>query len=302
MSAKFPEIKSRYLFTGDHGGRMKQWSIKRQLLLKDFGEVHENPISSFVATNDGKFLFSCDFRGFQIQWSIPKQKRVKDYDELIEPSDSVDSATLSYDSKYLFLASMNGHLVQISINKKKVKHNFGGVYDLTPGNCGIHLVEVSYDSKYLFVCNWQGSLKQFCIKKNELVKDYGQIHKLRIKKIVFSDDNQFFYTRDQKGSISKWGVETHQQEYLENEDQVPLIQQTNMICLQKRDQLENFVRQSQIINTHGVNTITITQDCKQIFSGSGYGDMQQWCPFRTKIIKAYSQIHSYKIFAMEVSI
>ena len=34
------QIISKYLFTSDYDGCLKQWDIKKQKLMKDFGKIH----------------------------------------------------------------------------------------------------------------------------------------------------------------------------------------------------------------------------------------------------------------------
>ena len=73
------QIIPKYLFTSDFKGYLKQWDIKQQKLMKDFGEIHSAQIFSITATNDGRYLFTSDDKGYLKQWDIEQQKLMKDF-------------------------------------------------------------------------------------------------------------------------------------------------------------------------------------------------------------------------------
>ena len=70
---------NNWLFTSDDDGNLKQWSIKKQILEKDYGRVQNGGIRSMVVTFDNEFLFTGDFDGNLKQWSIKEKKLFKDY-------------------------------------------------------------------------------------------------------------------------------------------------------------------------------------------------------------------------------
>ena len=94
--------KGVYLFTTDICGYVKQWDIKRQKLLKDFGKVHHSVIMSIDATSDRKYLITSDYLGNIRKWDIENQSQILDKNQI--PHKEIDvnitSISASIDSQY----------------------------------------------------------------------------------------------------------------------------------------------------------------------------------------------------------
>ena len=74
---------NEYLYTSCQGGSLKQFSIKDQVLIKDYGRIHFN-IHSICITNEGQFLFTSDTKGVLKQFSVRLMKKIKDYGKIIK--------------------------------------------------------------------------------------------------------------------------------------------------------------------------------------------------------------------------
>ena len=69
----------KWLFTGSFDGHIKQWSVDNNLLLKDYGKVHNGWIYCSAITPDGLYLFTGGDNRHLKQWSINHQTLWKDY-------------------------------------------------------------------------------------------------------------------------------------------------------------------------------------------------------------------------------
>jgi WD40 repeat protein len=63
---------SRFLFTGDDKGWVKQYDIYKKEMLYDLGQVHVGGIFSLVVTPDSRFLFTSSEYGVLRQYKIGK--------------------------------------------------------------------------------------------------------------------------------------------------------------------------------------------------------------------------------------
>ena len=68
-----------YLFSGDEGGNIHQWSIINNELVKIYQKTHKQAISSIVVTPDNQYFFSADNQGHLVQWLIKDNRLIKDF-------------------------------------------------------------------------------------------------------------------------------------------------------------------------------------------------------------------------------
>jgi hypothetical protein len=74
--------KSKYIFTSDDLGMMRQWSIDEKKLVHDWGCIHEGGVHLITATRSGKFVFTASWFGHLKQWSVTQKCLVKDYKKI----------------------------------------------------------------------------------------------------------------------------------------------------------------------------------------------------------------------------
>lgn len=75
-----------YLFCGSSNARLRQFDIKKQTLVKDYGQVHDfdAKIYAINATPDGRWIFTSDYNGYLKMWSVQNMDLVKDYGQIFE--------------------------------------------------------------------------------------------------------------------------------------------------------------------------------------------------------------------------
>lgn len=99
-SIKDPDpLPNKYFFTNCGDGCIRQFDIKRNLLLNHYRSIHENKIFSIATTNDGKYLFTSCWDGVVKQFNIQNHKLVWDYGRIHR--DRIYSIATTADSKYL---------------------------------------------------------------------------------------------------------------------------------------------------------------------------------------------------------
>lgn len=179
------EITSKYIFTGDETGVLKQWSISEQILVKDYGQIHKRGLQSMAVTSDGKFLFTSDCLGSLKQFSICEKILVKQFVKAHEGSIRSMSATI--DCEYLFTSDEFGSLIQWAIQDPcvVVKKDWGQVQLYQ-----INSVITTFDSQFIFTSDCVGNLKKWSIRKQKLVKDFETAHSGSIESmsLSFSED------------------------------------------------------------------------------------------------------------------
>jgi len=157
-----PDNKS--LFVSNEYGHLKQFSVEDGSLVKDYGIVHSDSLSSLDITADGQWLFTSSISGEFKKWSVAEQKLVKDFG-VIYPKDNnwIFAITSSPDSKNVFVSSSNwtlGVMSEWSVDQEKMTRDFGTVF---PTHSFRSLV-VTKDGKHVFAASDQGTLKEFSVR------------------------------------------------------------------------------------------------------------------------------------------
>jgi WD40 repeat protein len=173
--ATTPDNKS--LFAANEYGHLKQFSVKDGSLLKDYGVVHSDSLSSLTITNDGKWLFTSSISGEFKKWDVSKQSLVKDFGKIYPKENNwIFAITSSPDSKNVFVSSSNwtiGVMSQWSAADEKMVRDYGTVFDTH----SFRSLVVTRDGKFVFTASDQGNLKQYGVADGALVKDYGAVGK-----------------------------------------------------------------------------------------------------------------------------
>jgi hypothetical protein len=65
---------------------MKQFSIQKQCLVKDYGQAHDfdAKIFSIETTPDSKYVFTSDYNGYLKMWLIENMSLYKDFGLIFE--------------------------------------------------------------------------------------------------------------------------------------------------------------------------------------------------------------------------
>lgn len=190
---------SEYLYTSDSKGYLKKFSFKFDLLIKDFGKIHQGGILCMVFTRDYEYFFTADSRGSMKQWSAKDEILVKDYPKIHDGS--IWSIAATADSKYIFTSSSYGFVKQFDIKNKTIVRDIGQV---VTGN--IYSITCTADSDSLFVSTEFGDVKQFEVRSGQLVRHLTKIHFGEILSICCSEDSKYLFTSDHRGEIKYFTI------------------------------------------------------------------------------------------------
>ena len=102
----------KWLFVSDNLGNVKQWSIKQQEMVKDYGNIHKGrKVQAVICTLDSKYVFSADDSGNIKQIDLQRKCIIKDYLQIHQ--DDIRSLTVS--DQFLFSADYSGCVKQFKI-------------------------------------------------------------------------------------------------------------------------------------------------------------------------------------------
>lgn len=193
---------SRFLFTTDDVGSLKQWDIKTKNLEHDWGAIHKGGIHLICSTYNQKFLFTASWHGDQKQWSISNKSLVKDYKKVHKGF--INNVKCSRCSSYLFTTERYGHMKMISIGEMIVQKEFEKVYD-----GWIWVMCVTNDSKYLLTSGDTGKIKQFDINTKTKISDWEQQdNQAEIYSMAVGNNDMTQFTGDENGWLKKWDLQT----------------------------------------------------------------------------------------------
>jgi WD40 repeat protein len=171
--ASTPDNKS--LFAANEYGHLKQFSVTSGSLLKDFGIVHSDSLSSLTITPDGAYLFTSSISGELKKWSIPQQVLLKDFGKIYPKENNwIFAINSSPDSQNIFVSSSNwtlGVMSQWSVHEEKMVRDYGTVFD----SHSFRSLVVSRDGGSVFGGSDQGTLKQYDVNGGGLVRDWGVV-------------------------------------------------------------------------------------------------------------------------------
>ena len=199
--SNFSNKKSKYLFTGDDNGHLKQWDVERGRLQKDYGKVHSSSITAIAVLSDGTSMYTSDSKGVIKQWCLKKFKILASIEK--KHTDRVFSIVVTYDCHWLLSSDIKGRILKWAIqqNNKLVKI-------FKTGQTGIHSIAVMYNNKYFFTSDYHSNFRQYNFETFELVKNFGEIFHDSIYSVVCTPDNKWFITSDHGGNIKQWNVNT----------------------------------------------------------------------------------------------
>ena len=72
----------KLLFTASDDCDLKCWSVNEDLLVKDFGKIHDDGIRCMMITTNGANLFTLCEDNILKQWDVKEMKLIKDYQEV----------------------------------------------------------------------------------------------------------------------------------------------------------------------------------------------------------------------------
>jgi WD40 repeat protein len=151
---------TRYLFTSDFNGNIKQFTIKHSTkYIKSHGKVHNGPIHCMIATYNSKYIFTGDWDGTLKQFTLANESQldlVYNYGEVHRRT--INSMAVTPDSQYLFTSSTCGSVKQFDIENRILVQDYGQVHDNI-----IYSIDLTMNGKWLFTSDKKGQVFQWVL-------------------------------------------------------------------------------------------------------------------------------------------
>ena len=168
--------KGNYLFSCDSFGNVKQWSTKSCKLYKDWGEIHDEAITSMAVSLDDNYQFTGDSSGNLSIWDIKSNfsiENLQDYHNF-----SITNIVLTRDGEFVYTCDDDGYAKKLCLGKNNefgCCYNFGKIHDGL-----ISTANVSLNDNSFFTGDANGIVKQWSVKTGKLINDWGVIHSRKI--------------------------------------------------------------------------------------------------------------------------
>lgn len=199
----------RYLFTSGEDKHLKQWCIKAQRLIKDYGKVSPGWICCMAITSDDKYLFTGGRHKHLKQWDIDNQELVTDYQYEVVYDSQIECMVTTSDGAYLFTGhedESNRDLMQWSIERHRLVKNYGSVH-----GGKVLCMCITPNGAYLFTGGADKRLKQWSVDKEQLIKDYGEIDSMEILSMIVTHDGKCLFTAVRDCYLKQWSIENQSQ-------------------------------------------------------------------------------------------
>ena len=155
---------TRYLFTSDFNGNIKQFTIKHSTkYIKSHGKVHNGPIHCMISTYNSKYIFTGDWDGTLKQFTLSNHSQldlVYRYGEVHRRT--INSMAVTPDSQYLFTSSTCGSVKQFDIENRILVQDYGQVHDNI-----IYSIDLTMNGKWLFTSDKKGQVFQWVLVPNQ---------------------------------------------------------------------------------------------------------------------------------------
>lgn len=149
---------SKYIFTADWNGDVKQHLIKNGQLVKHYKKCHNAWINSIVTTSDSYNLFTSCFKGELKQISIELKAVMFDYGKIHEGE--IYSICVAKDDQYLFTSDSIGCIKQYDIINQILIRDYIGFHT----NCIMKLVP-NYKGTHIFTLDNKNIMKKFSLNR-----------------------------------------------------------------------------------------------------------------------------------------
>ena len=181
----------KFLFTSDEAGNVKQWSVKKQSLLKNYKvplskSLQYINVRCLLTSPDDEFLFIASGSNVY-QYNISKSKQVQTH-KTSDQKSIVHYITCTFNNKYLFIGDNQGYQCQICLvtNTKVISVKI----------CGTSIARcvVTSDDEFLYVSS-NGYIKKWDIEKRCLanLKCDLKLCPHDIWSMALSKDNRYIY-------------------------------------------------------------------------------------------------------------
>ena len=126
---------NKWLFTTDHNGFLKQWSLNNEIRLhKNYGNVMGGAISSIAITPDDMFLYLTNEEGNMKKLCVSSEKVVKKWDKVMD--NWINNVCISPDGSLLWLSDYEGFMKCWSLESEETVKDYKKV-----GSGAIHCMD-----------------------------------------------------------------------------------------------------------------------------------------------------------------
>jgi WD40 repeat protein len=159
---------NKWLFAASIEGHLKQYSLRSQKLIHDYGQIHGERIGCLVTTRDSKWLIT-SVENHVRRISVKNRKIKKDFGQ-IHDNRGITNMQITAKGKKLLVGDWSGCLKLISSKDGEVIKDFGQAHSgMITG------IVISVDQRYFFTSSLDGKMKQWNCKNNTLFKDHGYL-------------------------------------------------------------------------------------------------------------------------------
>ena len=159
---------SEWLFATGKEGQLKQYSLRSQKLIHDYGIIHGTRIGLLQTTKDSDWLITSSYNNVY-RVSIENRQVDKDFGQVFD-NRGITAMKLTVDSKKLIVGDHSGFMKLISAKDGELIKDFGQAHKEM-----ITDIVITVDHKYFFTSSIDGSLKQWNYKNNTLYKDHANL-------------------------------------------------------------------------------------------------------------------------------
>lgn len=186
----------QYQLTSDDKGFLKQWSINRQTLIRNFGQVTKNGIYAMAKTHDQKYLLIGSGKGLIIQYCLKEMILVKEYPIF---KYKITSIAITHDNQSIFCSDSRGNLTQLSLKD--------GLLEIEKEHRKAHKVQIncitiSSDDKFMATGCGQGFIKLWSLLEKKWISGVSQQSSSNIiMDMKFCKAGNSLYSMDMQGTV-----------------------------------------------------------------------------------------------------
>lgn len=194
-------------YTTSVDNHLKQWDVRTQTLIKDFGEIDEDQVRVMLVTPDGYFIFIASRDHSITQYSTVYGTFMKRYENIHRHA--VDCMIVTPCSNYLYTSGRDFRLNKICIKRQKVIQYWDNLHPdivmvMAPTPSGKWLFTSSHYTLKQWGLTNKADLEASTSESMPLVHDWGKVHENWITGIVFTPDTVSFFTSSWDNTIKMW--------------------------------------------------------------------------------------------------
>ena len=265
---------SRYLFTLDYDGNLKQFDVQEQYQERDYSELEVPGVKLMACLSDSRSLFISDTKNNVRQIDVRLAILDKEYGVIVDKGATITALMTTPVSKYLYVGDNTGRLQQFNTKQQFLEKDFGIVH----GGAVLNLVSI-YSGRYFYSIDEDTHLRQWYTRRGDCTKEFGKVHMRWIQAYEVTHNNKYLFTTAQ----------AHVQD--------------NSGSSQKQFNIETatYHRDFGTITYGNVYTMVSTSDSQHLFLGDSLGHIFEiGCDESHKSVKDFGKMHDTSILSIAV--